>query len=265
MNDESTVIRVSGVAYDYRAHSGAVHAVRDVSFSINAGERFALVGESGSGKSVTALSVLRLLADARTSGRILWSGEDLLTRSERELRSIRGAEIAMIFQEPMTALNPLYPVGNTAHLNVSTIWTLPATPLFKEASLLGEVGWNRRLSVTNGGTLADASTRDAWGLRMMFTPTYRQVFAGMDLDVPIGLGYNPKGTSQAVSAFNGGMNRAGDLSVGVSGNYLNTWKWGLNLTHYFGAAGTTLEAGQLSFKQDKQDRDFVSLTVQTTF
>ena len=161
--------------------------------------------------------------------------------------------------------NPLYPVGNTAHLNVSTIWTLPATPLFKEASLLGEVGWNRRLSVTNGGTLADASTRDAWGLRMMFTPTYRQVFAGMDLDVPIGLGYNPKGASQAVSAFNGGMNRAGDLSVGVSGNYLNTWKWGLNLTHYFGAAGTTLEAGQLSFKQDKQDRDFVSLTVQTTF
>ncbi len=90
----------------------AVHAVRNVSFSINAGERFALVGESGSGKSVSALSILRLLPDAGTSGAILWSGEDLLQRSEQDMRAIRGSEIAMIFQEPMTALNPLYPIGH---------------------------------------------------------------------------------------------------------------------------------------------------------
>lgn len=161
--------------------------------------------------------------------------------------------------------HPLYPVGNTAHANVSAIWTVPTTPLFKEATLLAELGWNRRLSVGNAGTMAALSTRDAWGMRMVFTPTYRQVFSGMDLNVPIGLGYNPKGTSQAVTAFNGGMNKAGDFSIGLSGNYLNTWTLGLNYTHYFGTAGTTLEAAELSFKQDKRDRDFISFSVQTTF
>ena len=91
---------------------GANTAVDDVSFSIARGEKFALVGESGSGKSVTALSVLRLLEAAATIGAIRFGGEDLRAKSEREMRGIRGARIAMIFQEPMTALNPLYTVGN---------------------------------------------------------------------------------------------------------------------------------------------------------
>jgi len=91
---------------------GANTAVDDVSFSIARGEKFALVGESGSGKSVTALSVLRLLEAAATTGAIRFGGEDLRTKSEREMRGIRGARIAMIFQEPMTALNSLYTVGN---------------------------------------------------------------------------------------------------------------------------------------------------------
>jgi microcin C transport system ATP-binding protein len=99
-------IRNLGVSF------GEFQAVRDVSFSIEAGERFALVGESGSGKSVTALSILRLVADAHTQGQILWDGENLMDKSERQMRGIRGADIAMIFQEPMTALNPLYPVGS---------------------------------------------------------------------------------------------------------------------------------------------------------
>ena len=90
---------------------GAAPVVDDVSFEIAAGEKFALVGESGSGKSITALSVLGLVDGATTTGAIRFDGADLLQASERELRAVRGAEIAMIFQEPMTALNPLHTVG----------------------------------------------------------------------------------------------------------------------------------------------------------
>jgi len=91
---------------------GDAIVVDDVSFTIAAGEKFALVGESGSGKSITALSILRLVDMATTTGAIRFDGQDLLAKPEREMRALRGADIAMIFQEPMTALNPLYTVGN---------------------------------------------------------------------------------------------------------------------------------------------------------
>ena len=86
--------------------------VNDVSFSINAGEKIAIVGESGSGKSITALSILRLVDAAKTTGRIGFEGIDLCAISEAEMQVIRGGQIGMIFQEPMTALNPLYTVGH---------------------------------------------------------------------------------------------------------------------------------------------------------
>ncbi|AIJ46357.1 ABC transporter [Comamonas testosteroni TK102] len=85
--------------------------VQGVSFAMAAGEKLALVGESGSGKSVTALSLLRLVGEAQLSGRALLDGRDLLGLSEREMQGVRGGDIAMIFQEPMTALNPLMTVG----------------------------------------------------------------------------------------------------------------------------------------------------------
>ena len=120
------ILSVSHLRVCFQNGSDAHHqhshvAVDDVSFDIYPGERLALVGESGSGKTVTALSILRLLPDAQTSGSIQWSpvqspGEsgnelDLMTAGERELRAIRGRDIAMVFQEPMSALNPLLTVG----------------------------------------------------------------------------------------------------------------------------------------------------------
>jgi len=90
-----------------------VRAVRDVSFSLAAGEVLGLVGESGSGKSVSSLAVLRLLPpQARVSGRITFDGEDLLALPDERMRAIRGAGISMIFQEPMTALNPVMRIGD---------------------------------------------------------------------------------------------------------------------------------------------------------
>jgi peptide/nickel transport system ATP-binding protein len=87
-------------------------AVKDISFHINAGETLGLVGESGSGKSATSLAMLRLLPEsARVGGEIRFDGEELLALPEEAMRRRRGREIAMIFQEPMTALNPVMPVG----------------------------------------------------------------------------------------------------------------------------------------------------------
>ncbi|MGV2288225.1 dipeptide ABC transporter ATP-binding protein [Trinickia sp. YCB016] len=85
--------------------------VRDLNLAIGRGERVALVGESGSGKSLTALSILGLVPNATIAGRMLLDGEDLLAKTEQQMRGIRGADVAMVFQEPMTALNPLYTVG----------------------------------------------------------------------------------------------------------------------------------------------------------
>jgi oligopeptide/dipeptide ABC transporter ATP-binding protein len=93
---------------------GVVPAVDDVSFQIHAGEAVGLVGESGCGKSVTALSILRLITHPGRimGGEILYKGKNLLALSEEEMRRVRGNEISMIFQEPMTSLNPVFTVGN---------------------------------------------------------------------------------------------------------------------------------------------------------
>src|SRR5438094_428466 len=93
---------------DLSIHFGRRKVVDNVSFSLDAGQKLALVGESASGKTVTALSTLRLIQDARLSGSIRFDGREVLTMSEPDLHDMRGRDIAVIFQEPMTALNPLY-------------------------------------------------------------------------------------------------------------------------------------------------------------
>jgi oligopeptide/dipeptide ABC transporter ATP-binding protein len=108
------LLAVSNLTSVFDTPRGPVAAVDDVSFEIRAGETLGLVGESGSGKSVTALSIMRLVqAPGRIAGgRIVFNGRDLLTLDEKTMRTVRGAEIALIFQEPMTALNPVFRVGD---------------------------------------------------------------------------------------------------------------------------------------------------------
>jgi peptide/nickel transport system ATP-binding protein/oligopeptide transport system ATP-binding protein len=108
------LLQVRNLETKFFTDDGVVDAVKGVSFDIAPREILGVVGESGSGKSVTSLSVLRLVSPPGriTGGEILWKGKDLLKLSEKEMREIRGDDIAMIFQEPMTSLNPLYTVGN---------------------------------------------------------------------------------------------------------------------------------------------------------
>ena len=115
MNNDKPLLRVDNLSVEFRTDSSVVRAVDGVSWSVRAGQTIAIVGESGSGKSVSALSVLRLLPEPPaliTAGQIHFEGNDLLTLSEPDLRKIRGRRIAMIFQEPMTSLNPVYTIGD---------------------------------------------------------------------------------------------------------------------------------------------------------
>lgn len=112
MIDQKPILEVSNLCTTFRRGRVDLPAVRDVSFSVGQGEVLGLVGESGSGKSVTLRSILGLSRRyGDVTGEVRWMGQDIASMSERKLRHIRGGEIAMIFQEPMTSLNPLLTVG----------------------------------------------------------------------------------------------------------------------------------------------------------
>ncbi len=111
---DSPLLEVRGLVTSFRSDAGSFRAVDGVSLQVRRGKTLALVGESGCGKSVTALSILRLLQDSTGSvdaGEILLDGLDLLSLSPREMRAVRGDRVSMIFQEPMTAMNPVFTVG----------------------------------------------------------------------------------------------------------------------------------------------------------
>jgi peptide/nickel transport system ATP-binding protein len=138
------LLDVKDLQTEFRTGAGIVRAVDGVSWDVKPGETVALVGESGCGKSVSALSVMRLVAAPAgriVGGQILFKGRDLLGLSEDEMRKIRGREIAMVFQEPMTSLNPVLTVGRQLtepgeiHLGMST-----AESRARAIEILGLVG-----------------------------------------------------------------------------------------------------------------------------
>jgi oligopeptide/dipeptide ABC transporter ATP-binding protein len=139
-----TLLEVKNLQTQFVTRSGVVRAVDDVSWDVAEGETVALVGESGCGKSVSALSIMRLVAGPAgriAGGQVLFKGRDLLRLSEEEMRHVRGREIAMVFQEPMTSLNPVLTIarqlteGLEIHLKMS-----PADARRRSIELLGMVG-----------------------------------------------------------------------------------------------------------------------------
>lgn len=139
----SRLLEVENLRTCFYTDDGVSHAVKDVSFHIDAGETLGLVGESSCGKSVTSLSIMRLLPKqiAKVVGGEIWfHGENLLDKTEAEMRQIRGNKIAMIFQEPMTSLNPVYTVGFQLMETIMLHQKLNKTEAYKQAiKMLGLV------------------------------------------------------------------------------------------------------------------------------
>lgn len=124
------LLEVSHLVTEFDTDEGVVRAIDDVSFSALAGETLGIVGESGCGKSVTALSIMRLLPQPMgkiTDGEVLFKGRDLTQLPLTEMQKIRGADISMVFQEPMTALNPVHTNWPTNHRSVAAASKLHST------------------------------------------------------------------------------------------------------------------------------------------
>jgi oligopeptide/dipeptide ABC transporter ATP-binding protein len=137
------ILRVEGLRTEFRKGGRALTAVDGLSFSLAAGRVLGLVGESGSGKTVTALSILRLIDPPGriAAGRVLYRGRDLTSLSEREMEAIRGDRIAMIFQDPMSSLNPAFSIGEQIAEGMILHQRLPAAEARRRAiELMGLVG-----------------------------------------------------------------------------------------------------------------------------
>ena len=111
---EENILEVKNLETSFFTHVGEVKAVRGVSFSVKKGEILGIVGESGSGKSVSLMSMMQLIEHPGKikNGEVFFEGNDLLKKKEKEMLNVRGKEIAMIFQDPMSSLNPVYRIGN---------------------------------------------------------------------------------------------------------------------------------------------------------
>ena len=154
---DPALLRVRNLRIEFATARGRLPAVRHVSFELRRGEVLGLVGESGSGKSVTSLAVLRLLpAQTAIFGEVHFAGRDLLRASEAEMRSVRGARISMIFQEPMTALNPVMRVGDQVAEAVLAHNSVPS----RESRVVSKAeAWRRAVTALEDVQIADAERR----------------------------------------------------------------------------------------------------------
>jgi oligopeptide/dipeptide ABC transporter ATP-binding protein len=147
VQDDAALLRVEGLTVRFRTPGGWVTVVDDISFAVKAGETLGLVGESGSGKTITSLAVLGLLEIPPAevaAGKVIFEGRDLLALSESDLSNLRGARLSMVFQEPMTSLNPLMTVGRQIEEPLRRHLGLSSTEArVRAVELLGMVGLPR--------------------------------------------------------------------------------------------------------------------------
>ena len=133
MENKELILSVKDLNMGFKTDYGYLPIIHDINFDIYSGETLGIVGESGSGKSVTSLCIMRLTDGGMINGQVLVEGRNLLELSEKEMQKIRGNQIAMIFQEPMTSLNPVFTIGYQLtealrrHQNLSKkeAWVLP--------------------------------------------------------------------------------------------------------------------------------------------
>lgn len=166
--------------------------------------------------------------------------------------------------------NPAYAVGNTAHVNVSMLGTLPKTPLWREATITAEIAWNRVLSIKKSAAAADPNaTRNGVAVRAVLEPTYRSVFSGVDIGVPVGIGWAPKGSRPlAISNPNAWIpDGGGDISIGLNASFRDAWRFSLAYTHYYGDAKTFNVGANnaYSWGQALKDRDFIAASLRYSF
>ena len=137
--DGASLLEVRGLGIALPDGAGQMQRiVHDVSLTVGRGQRVALVGESGSGKTLTAHALMRLTEGAKYDGQILFEGQDVLTADERTLRTLRGGQMGMVFQEPMSALKPLHPIGDQSTTRGSPAprrwharWSCCSSPAFR--------------------------------------------------------------------------------------------------------------------------------------
>ncbi|WP_137817682.1 DUF1302 domain-containing protein [Pseudomonas sp. 2FG] len=162
--------------------------------------------------------------------------------------------------------NPAYPIGNSLHAQVSMVNLYGGSSLWDAAALVGELAFNRRLSVKeNGDHLDPNATRDAYSLRFTFEPQYFQVMPGVDLQVPINVGYTPHGRS-SVTPLAFSPEHGGDFTIGLKADYQKAWYASLSYTNFFGDGAPIVDShNAYTYKQTLKDRDFIAFSIQRTF
>lgn len=209
--------------------------------------------------------------DVKTAGfSVSHSLGDVNLALEASLRSnqpLRNANIIV----PSVAPNPPLATGRTAHVNLSWLATLGPSFIAREASFLGELAWNRVLKTHDpAGELDHGRTREATAIQMIFSPSYRQVLPGLDLNVPLGLRYTLQGQS-SVGVWDSA--RTGNVSLGLEGNYLGVWQFTLNWVHYIGRAVPFVDYSPLLSGGSPQygngnplaDRDHIAFSIRRSF